>query len=124
MSTLRMGCTMSLDKRDVEEVEEIFKIFIKDVHEKDYGVLAYHYYLDDDTPLIHVIEEYESPKAMVDHLANMNHDAVARLLELVELSPLNYYGDPTAEAQEALAGFGRVLYHRPLVSIEQPAGQL
>jgi quinol monooxygenase YgiN len=123
MTTLRMACTMTLDRSDLDEVTDIFRTFIRDIHEKDYGVLTYHYYVDDEPTKIHVVEEYESPKAMVDHLANMDHAAVGRLLELVELSPLNYYGDPTPEAQAALAGFGQVLYHRPLVSIQDPAGQ-
>lgn len=123
MPTVRTACTMSLDKSDLEEVEGIFRTFIKDVQEKDHGVLTYHYYFDDDPPLIHVFEEYESPEAMLDHFANMNQEAAARLMELVELSPLHYYGVPTPEEEATLAAFGTVLYHRPLASIEKTATQ-
>jgi quinol monooxygenase YgiN len=113
-----MACTMNVDAGDLQEVKGIFETFIEDIHEKDHGVLAYHYYIDEgDRPLIHVIEEYDSAEGLLEHLGNMNGEAVARLLELVELSPLNYYGEPTPEVKEALAGFGKVLYHRPLVSV-------
>ena len=40
---------MTLDKKDLDEVVGIFETFIKDVQEKDYGVLTYHYFIDDGT---------------------------------------------------------------------------
>jgi quinol monooxygenase YgiN len=123
MSIVRTACTMTLDKSDLEEVVGIFETFIKDVHEKDHGVLTYHYFIDEDPLLIHVIEEYESPQAMLDHYANINVEAAGRLLALVTLSPLHYYGAPTPEQAETMSGFGTVFVHRPLVSIEEPAAQ-
>jgi quinol monooxygenase YgiN len=119
MSAVRTAVTMSLDPNDLDEVVGIFQTFIKDVHEKDYGVLTYHYYIDDEPLLIHVFEEYESSQAHLDHFANIDQQAVARLLELVTLSEPHYYGDPSPEERELLAGFGTVHYHRPLVSIER-----
>jgi len=115
---------MTLDKQDLDEVVGIFETFIKDVQEKDYGVLTYHYFIDDgDRPAIHVFEEYESSKAHLDHFANIDMQAVGRLMELVQLSEPHYYGEPSAEEQELLKGFGNVHYHRPLISIEEPARQ-
>lgn len=124
MSIVRTACTMTLDRSDLEEVVGIFEQFIKDVQEKDYGVLAYHYFIDEDPLLIHVIEWYESPQAMLDHYTNIDVQAAGRLLELVTLSPLHYYGSPTPEQEATMAGFGEVFVHRPLVSIEQPAARL
>lgn len=121
MSVVRTACTMTLEPKDLDEVVGIFNTFIKDVQEKDHGVLAYHYFIDDDPLVIHVIEWYESPEAMLDHYANMNLEAAGRLLQLVELSPLHYYGTPTPEQEKQLAGFGTVYVHRPLTSIEEPA---
>src|SRR3954452_897622 len=98
MPSKRTFVTMTLDKKDLDEVVGIFKTFIKDVQEKDYGVLTYHYFIDDgDRPVIHVFEEYESSKAHVDHSANIDHQAVGRLILLVELSDPQYYGEPSAE---------------------------
>jgi quinol monooxygenase YgiN len=111
------ACTMTLDPSDLEEVEGIFKGFIKDVQQKDHGVLKYEYYVDEDPLVIHVFEEYESPQAMLDHYANLDVEAAGRLLKLVKLSPLHYYGDPTPEEEATLAGFGTVHFHRPLASI-------
>jgi quinol monooxygenase YgiN len=118
--SIRTAVTMSCAPEDLDEVVGIFATFIKDVQEKDYGVLSYHYFIDDDPLLIHVFEEYESSQAHLDHFANIDQQAVGRLLELVTLSEPHYYGDPSPEEQELLKGFGNVRYHRPLLSIEQP----
>ena len=84
MASVRTAVTMTLDKDDLDEVVGIFETFIKDVQEKDYGVLTYHYFVDDgDRPVIHVFEEYESSKAHLDHFANIDMQAVGRLMELV-----------------------------------------
>ena len=73
MASVRTFVTMTLDKEDLDEVVGIFETFIKDVQEKDYGVLTYHYFVDDgDRPVIHVFEEYESSKAHLDHFANID----------------------------------------------------
>jgi quinol monooxygenase YgiN len=124
MPTVRTTATMSLDKKDLDEVVGIFKTFIKDVQEKDPGTLTYHYFIDDgDRPVIRVFEEYADSKAHLDHFANMDQQAVGRLLELVELSDPHYYGEPSAEERELLAGFGNVQFHRPLISLEEPVAQ-
>jgi quinol monooxygenase YgiN len=121
MAIVRTACTMTLDRGDLAEVEGIFRTFIKDVQEKDHGVLTYDYYVDDDPLLIHVFEAYESSQAHLDHFANIDQQAVARLLALVELSALHYYGVPSAEEKALLANFGTVFYHRPLAGFEAPA---
>jgi quinol monooxygenase YgiN len=124
MATIRTFVTMTLDKKDLDEVVGILKTFISDVQEKDYGVLTYHYFIDDgDRPVIHVFEEYESSKAHLDHFANIDQQAVGRLIQLVQLSDPQYYGEPSAEERELLSGFGNVHYHRPLISMEEPVAQ-
>ena len=123
MAIVRTACTMTLDPKDLDEVVGIFESFIKDVQEKDYGVLAYHYFIDEDPLTIHVIEWYESPQAMLDHYANLDLESAGRLVSLVELSPLHYYGHPTPEEEAQMAGFGTVHIHRPLASIEETAPQ-
>ena len=123
MAIVRTACTMTLDPKDLDEVVGIFESFIKDVQEKDYGVLAYHYFVDEDPLTIHVIEWYESPQAMLDHYANLNLETAGRLVQLVKLSPLHYYGNPTPEDEAQMAGFGEVHIHRPLASIPETAAQ-
>jgi quinol monooxygenase YgiN len=123
MAIVRTACTMTLDPKDLDEVVGIFESFIQDVQEKDYGVLAYHYFVDEDPLTIHVIEWYESPQAMLDHYANLNLEAAGRLVGLVKLSPLHYYGNPTPEEEAQMAGFGEVHIHRPLAGIPETAAQ-
>ena len=123
MAIVRTACTMTLDPKDLDEVVGIFESFIKDVQEKDYGVLAYHYFVDEDPLTIHVIEWYESPQAMLDHYANLDLESAGRLVQLVKLSPLHYYGNPTPAEEAQMAGFGEVHIHRPLASIPETAAQ-
>ena len=123
MAIVRTACTMTLDPKNLDEVVGIFESFIKDVQEKDYGVLAYHYFVDEDPLTIHVIEWYESPQAMLDHYANLDLESAGRLVQLVKLSPLHYYGNPTPEEEAQMAGFGEVHIHRPLASIPETAAQ-
>lgn len=123
--SVRTFVTMSMDRKDLDEVTGIFQTFIKDVQEKDYGVLTYHYFVDEegDRATVHVFEEYESSQAHLDHFANIDMRAVGRLMELVQLSDPHYYGEPSPEEQELLKGFGNVHCHRPLVSLEAPTPQ-
>src|SRR6478609_6342843 len=124
MATIRTFVTMTTDKENLDEVVGIFQTFIKDVQEKDEGVLTYHYFVDDgDRPVIHVFEEYADSQAHLDHFAHMNQEAVGRLVQLVELSDPHYYGEPSDAERELLANFGNVHYHRPLISIEDPVAQ-
>jgi quinol monooxygenase YgiN len=118
MPIIRTQGTMTCDPEHLPEVESIFQTFIANVRANEPGVLTYHYFVDDDPLVIHVIEEYENPEVMLEHYANLDGPAVGRLLELVELGPMHYYGEPTANERELLAGFGTVHYHRPLASIE------
>jgi quinol monooxygenase YgiN len=119
---VRTAVTMTLDPKDLDEVVGIFKIFIKDVNEKDSGTLRYEYFIDESPLAIHVSEEYASSEAHMDHYTHINQEAVGRLLGLVQLSEPHYYGDPSEAELELLKGFGNVHYHRPLISKDEPDG--
>ena len=82
MASVRTAVTMTLDKDDLDEVVGIFATFIKDVQEKDYGVLTYHYFVDDgDRPVIvDVAEALEQLLLLCTRLA-----VVVRVRELDEL---------------------------------------
>ena len=76
---------MTLDQKDLDEVVGIFQTFIKDVQEKDYGILTYHYFIDDgDRPVIHVFEEYESSQAHLDHFANIDMSAACSAFDTIK----------------------------------------
>jgi quinol monooxygenase YgiN len=117
MSTLRTTGTMTCAPADLPEVESIFRTFIAHVQANEPGVLTYHYFVDDGDPVvIHVIEEYADADVMIEHFANLPAD-VGRLLQLVQLGPMHFYGETTPALEETLAPFGSISYHRPLVSI-------
>ena len=81
-------------------------------------MLTYHYYLDRNPMVIRVFEQYESSSAHLDHFAHIDQDAVAKLLQLVTLSDLHFYGTPSSDELTLLASFGNVQYHEPLLSID------
>jgi quinol monooxygenase YgiN len=117
--SIRTTATMTVDPKDLDEVVGIFGTFIKDVKEKDPGTLTYQYFVDDGDPVkIYVFEEYADSKAHLDHFANIDMQAVGRLLELVKLDEPHYYGTPSADELELLKGFGNVHYHRPLIGLD------
>jgi quinol monooxygenase YgiN len=115
---IRTQGTMTCDPADLPEVESIFEKFIAAVEANEPGVVTYRYFIDDEDPLvIHVIEEYETPEVMLEHYANLDGAAVGRLLQLVQIGPMHYFGDPTPTERETLAAFGTVHYHRPLAGV-------
>ncbi|MDA8266609.1 MAG: antibiotic biosynthesis monooxygenase [Actinomycetota bacterium] len=118
MARVQTAVTMRLARKDLDEVIEIFATLIRGVRENDYGVLTYHYYIDEDPLRIHVFEQYVSSEAHLDHFSKIDQAAVGRLLELVELSDLHYYGTPSQAELELLSGFGNVHYHPLLLSFD------
>jgi quinol monooxygenase YgiN len=119
--SLRTVGTMTCSPEDLPEVEGIFQTFIDHVRANEPGVLTYHYFVDDDPLVIHVIEEYADAEVMVQHFANLPGEAIGRLLPLVQIGPMHFYGEATDELRATLAPFGDVQYHRPLRSIDAGA---
>jgi quinol monooxygenase YgiN len=117
MASIRTTGTMTCAPADLPEAEAIFRTFIAHVQATEPGVLTYHYFVDEGDPVvIHVIEEYATAEVMVDHFANLPPD-VGRLLEIVQLGPMHFFGETTPALEQTLAPFGAISYHRPLVSI-------
>lgn len=117
MASLRTVTTMTGRAEDLPAIEEIFQVFIDHVRANEPGVLSYHYFVDDDPFLIHVIEEYADPDVMVQHFSNLPGEEIGRLLQMVQLGSVDFYGEATPVVRETLAPFGAVSYHRPLRSI-------
>lgn len=122
MPRVRTAVTMTVAPDDLDEVVGIFKTFINGVLEHDRGTTRYEYFIDDGNPVtIHVSEEYEDSETHLDHYKHLDQQAVGRLLQLAKLGTPHYYGDPSPAERELLANFGDVHFHRPLVSMDQPA---
>ena len=120
MAIVRLQGTMTCPPDNLAAAQEIFAKFIAKVESEEPGVLTYHYFVDDEDPLvIHVIEEYDSPESMLSHYAGLDGELVGQLLGLIGIGPMHYFGEPTPAEQEVLAGFGNVTYHRPLQSISR-----
>ena len=117
MSAIRISSKMKINPEDIPELEGIFRKFVEDARAKDPGVTDLAYFVDEENNVVHCHEGYESFEAFTSHLGNMDQEAVGRLMELVELSPFEYDGDPTPEARELMSNFGQVNFHRPLVRL-------
>ena len=70
------------------------------------GATHYEWYIDADGTTIHIFERYVDDAATMVHLGNFGAKFAERFLGCVDPQRLMVYGDPSAEAREALAGFG------------------
>ncbi len=70
------------------------------------GATHYEWFIDADGKTIHIYERYADSAATMAHLGNFGAKFAERFLACVDLTRLTVYGDPSAEARGALAGFG------------------
>ncbi len=72
------------------------------------GATHYEWYIDADGKNIHIFERYADSAATLIHLGNFGAKFAERFMACVEPTRFMVYGDPSAEARSALAGFGAV----------------
>ncbi len=70
------------------------------------GATHYEWFTDADGKNIHIYERYADSAATMVHLGNFGAKFAERFLACVDPTRLTVYGDPSAEARGALAGFG------------------
>jgi quinol monooxygenase YgiN len=72
------------------------------------GTTHYEVYVSDDKSSCHFYERYVDSAAVLAHLANFGEHFGERFMAVLEPTRFTVYGDPSAEAREALASFGAV----------------
>lgn len=107
MEDIRLNGRLMFDPKDYQEVAEICEKNASDARQHP-GMLEYSFWGNGDRDTIYIHEHYESPDALLNHLQNMDGEAVGRLLQMIELAPMDCCAgpDPDPRVTEALGGFG------------------
>jgi quinol monooxygenase YgiN len=71
--------------------------------------LDYEWHLSPDNKVAHIFERYADSAALLSHVAGF-HNFASRFLESCRPTRFSVYGNPSAEAKEALAGLGPVYF--------------
>ena len=72
------------------------------------GTLGYEWFLGGDGTVCHIYERYADSDAALIHLGNFGANFAERFLQCFEPTALFVYGEPSDEAQAALADLGPV----------------
>ena len=70
------------------------------------GTSHYEWFISEDGKAVHIYERYADSAALMVHLGNFGAKFAERFMACVDPTRLMVYGDPSAEARGALAGFG------------------
>ena len=74
--------------------------------EAEPGTIGYEWFLSEDGSTCHLHERFTDSGAALTHLGNFGSKFADRFLDCVEPTGLSVYGEPSAEARQALDGFG------------------
>ena len=72
------------------------------------GTSHYEWFISEDGKAVHIYERYADSAVLMVHLGNFGAKFAERFMACVDPARLMVYGDPSAEARGALAGFGVV----------------
>jgi quinol monooxygenase YgiN len=85
---------------------EAFKQLVADMVEStspEPGTLSYEWFISDDGKLVHIYERYADSEALLAHFQGFLDKFADRFSASVDLKRFAVYGEPSAEAREALA---------------------
>ena len=69
------------------------------------GTLGYEWYRSADGSAVAIYERFADSAAVLPHLATFGETFASRFLTAMTPTRLTVFGDPSAEAQQALSGF-------------------
>ena len=72
------------------------------------GAVGYEWFISADGAVCHINERYADSAAALEHLGAFGAQFAERFLGVFSPTALHVYGDPSADARAALAGFGAV----------------
>ncbi|MDC1142184.1 hypothetical protein OAU50_03765 [Planctomycetota bacterium] len=104
MSKLSYLVTMTINDGQLDEFKRQADVFIKGVEENEPDTLGYTWWISEDGKACHIHESFASSEAMLVHLGNVG-PTLPTLLEIAPITKITVFGDPSADAREALAGF-------------------
>jgi quinol monooxygenase YgiN len=97
-------------------VAEDLKTLIPELVEanrNDAGMLAQELAISDDRQVCHIYERFQDSDTFLAHLQLFNANFAARFFEILKLTRLVIYGEPSVQLKEALAE-AKPVYMAPL----------
>ena len=67
--------------------------------------LSYDWFVSADGSAVHIYERYADSEALVTHITGFGEKFAERFLSMVDPVKFTVYGEPSAEAREAMSGF-------------------
>lgn len=94
-----------------EDFKKLREEMVESTRMNEPDCLAYEWSLSEGHRTCHIYERYRDNDALMVHLQNFGAHFAERFMDC--LSPLRFtiYGNPGADAREALKGFGPVYMH-------------
>lgn len=69
------------------------------------GTVGYEWTIGEDAKTVHILEQFVDSASALIHLQGFGNYA-ARFVDMLDVTRLSVYGDPSGDVREGLAGFG------------------
>lgn len=99
---------LAIRSGEVETVKTLMSEMVESANANEPGTLNYEWSISEDSEQCHIYERYADSAAVMTHLGTFGEKFADRFLAVLEPKRLLVYGRPSAEAIEALSGFGAV----------------
>ena len=93
----------------LDAFKELAKKFTSSVRDTEPGMKGYQWYFNEDETVGYTSEWHESSESLLTHLQNVG-DALPELLEHCDITRFEVFGNPSAQALEAVSGLGAKVY--------------
>ena len=93
----------------LDPFKEMAKNFTQSVQESEPGMKGYQWYFNDDEAKAYTSEWHSSSESLLEHLQNVG-DALPALLEYCDITRFEVFGNPNAQALEAVKGLGAQVF--------------
>lgn len=112
MEEIRYSVEFQIHEGDEQRFAELAAQCIDWAKQHEEGTLGYEWFLSDDGHTCQLDERFRDSDAMLAHLGgNIVSDILPKLLETSDITGFDVHGDPTPEAEQALAAFGTRNFH-------------
>lgn len=98
--------TASIKDGQMENLKSINKELVSATLANEPMTLSYDWSVSADGKTCYFFEWYDNSEAVMIHTATFGEKFAERLLGMIEIQSFEVFGNPNAEVQEALSGFG------------------
>ena len=101
--------TWAIKPGGLDAFKELANEAINLVRDNEPEMKGYQWYFNDDETTCYTAEWHTSSESMLAHLQNVG-DVLAKILAYSDISKFDVFGNPNAQATEAVKGLGAQVY--------------